>query len=81
MRWVCISEKWDRGAAVDMVVGTEHQAECWAHDREPIFLPCFQPLLNYKKLENLSQTNMPKIQKGNKNKATTAAFLFPSNYF
>lgn len=50
MRWVCISANWDHGAAVDMAVGTEHQAECWSHERELTFVPCFQSLLNYKKL-------------------------------
>lgn len=77
-----MSADWDHGAAVDIAVGTEHQAECWPQEREATLVPCFQQLLNYKKnLENLSEKNLPKIQKGNKNKATTAAFLSPSNYF
>lgn len=79
MTQVCMSANWDRGAAVDTAVGTEHQTECWPHEREATFVPCFQPLLNYKKnLENSSQKNLPKFQKGNKNKATIAAFLFSS---
>lgn len=48
--WVGISANWDHGAAVDMAVGTEQQAECWTHDRELTFVSCFQPLLIYKKL-------------------------------
>lgn len=74
---VCITANWDHGAAV----GTEHQAECWPHERESTFVPCFQPLLNYKRTRNFVPDKFAQIQKGNKNKATTAAFLFLSNYF
>lgn len=49
MTQVCMTANWDRGAAVDTAVGTEHQTECWPHEREATFVPCFQPLLNYKK--------------------------------
>lgn len=76
MRWVCISANWDRGAAVDMAVGTEHQPECWTHYRETSFIPHFQPFWQITKLENLSQTNLLKIQKGNEDEGTAVAFLF-----